>query len=185
MPKAANVRIGLARRPAFLAAGLALVAVTGVAAWWFINRPDSMVPADDGQPAPQSTGRVQPETGVRYATTEVELGGKTYRLDIADTPQKQTLGLGKRVDLPPDQGMVFVYKTAGQRCFWMKDMGFPIDIIWLDNQQRVVTIESELSPDTYPKTFCPASDARYVVELYPGTAAKTGLKVGDTFGLKL
>ncbi len=165
-PKAVSVRTGLARKPVFLAAGVALVAIAGVGAWWFSNRP-------------------QPESGVRYATTDLRLGDKTYVLDIADTPAKQTLGLGKRVDLRPDQGMVFTYEEPGRRCFWMKDMGFPIDIIWLDSDQRVVSIRSEVRPETYPETFCPANAAQYVVELYPGVAVTAGLKAGDKLDFDL
>lgn len=185
MLKVVNVRIGLARKPLIFAAGVTLLAIAGVGVWWFSGRSDITAPTGGVQSTAQPRSRLQAETGVRYAVTSVKLGDTDYDLDIADTPEKQTLGLGKRVDLPPGQGMVFVYESAGQRCFWMKDMGFPIDIVWLDSQQRVVTIESELSPDTYPKTYCPSKDAQYVVELYPGTAVKAGLNLGDTIDLKL
>jgi uncharacterized membrane protein (UPF0127 family) len=116
-----------------------------------------------------------------YATRQLRAGDKTFTVQLADSADKQRLGLSNRVDIPPDRGMLFTYDAAAaDRCFWMKDMNFPIDIIWLDAKKRVVHIEAEVSPDTYPKTFCPDGPAQYVVELHPGTAGRNGLTKGLT-----
>lgn len=170
----------MARKPALLAVGSVLVAGGLLGYWWFAYGQDKAASVD----APAKT-RVQQDTGVEYRTMELALGGQMYILDIADTEAKYTLGLGKRADIPPDGGMAFVYGGPGTRCFWMKDMNFPIDIIWLDARKRVVHIEAEVSPDTYPKTFCPAGLAQYVVELYPGAAKTAALKVGDEVNFEL
>jgi uncharacterized membrane protein (UPF0127 family) len=114
-----------------------------------------------------------------YKVVAATIGTDQFALWVADTPQKQELGLGQRQALPAKQGMIFPYPTADVRCFWMKDMNFSIDMIWLDANKRVVHIEPKVSPDTYPKTFCPPVPASYVVELLQGTAERVRLKNGD------
>lgn len=123
---------------------------------------------------------VVPGEAFAYSVTPLQLGDRIITLQIADSADKQQLGLGKRSKLSPDRGMVFTYPNEQQRCFWMKDMNFPIDIIWLDGMKLIVTIESDLKPETYPKTFCPDKSAQYVIELRPGTAKATGMKAGQT-----
>lgn len=124
-------------------------------------------------------------SSVAYETTTLRVDGQAFVLDIADTPAKQNLGLGKRSTLAADRGMVFPYDSAGQRCFWMKDMRFAIDILWLDAQKLVGHIEKSVSPDSYPQTYCPDMAAQYVVELPAGVADKAGIKTGDTLPLDL
>lgn len=63
--------------------------------------------------------------------------------------------------------------------FWMKDMKFPIDMLWLDNQYRVVSSEENVSPDTYPKVFFPSAPSRYVIELSAGIISTLPLGPGD------
>ena len=65
---------------------------------------------------------------------------------------------------------------------WMKDMHFNIDIIWLNESTRITSIAPDLSPSTYPQTYC--ADAKYVVELPAGEAARQGLRVGQTVKLQ-
>lgn len=120
-----------------------------------------------------------------YKATTLRMDGRTFVLDIADTPAQQQLGLGERDSLAANRGMVFPYADSGQRCFWMKDMRFAIDIIWLDAQKRVGHIEKSVSPDSYPQTYCPDMAARYVVELQAGMADAAGIKVGDSLLLEL
>ena len=120
-----------------------------------------------------------------YQTTQLKLGDKLVTMDIADTPDKMRLGLGGRQSLAADRGMVFVYAGTGQRCFWMKDMKFSIDILWLDAQRKVGHIEKSLSPDTYPQTYCPDVATQYVVELPAGASEADGIKVGDSLGFEL
>jgi uncharacterized membrane protein (UPF0127 family) len=117
-------------------------------------------------------------------TTQFTADGHTFTLEIANTDNKQRLGLGKRSGLPEDHGMLFTYDNSASRCFWMKDMQFSIDIIWLDADRRVTHIEPNLSPDTYPKAYCPKAGAMYVLELRAGMAKTINLKVGDLVVLR-
>jgi uncharacterized membrane protein (UPF0127 family) len=61
----------------------------------------------------------------------------------------------------------------------MKDMRFNLDIIWMNNQKKIIKIKENISPNTYPDEFC-ADDAKYVLEFNQGFASKHGLKLGTT-----
>lgn len=101
------------------------------------------------------------------------------RAELADTETERSRGLGGRGFLPEKGGMLFVFDSKDKHCFWMKDMKFPIDIIWLDDVKKVVNIESNVKPDTYPTGYCPESLARYVIEVNAGMAAELNWDAGD------
>jgi uncharacterized membrane protein (UPF0127 family) len=99
-----------------------------------------------------------------------------YYLRGAVTPDEQSKGLGGTKDLKANRGMIFLYNDTAQRCFWMKDMNYAIDMIWADDARNITAIEHSVDPETYPDTFC--HDGRYVVELRAGEAKKAGLEEG-------
>lgn len=106
------------------------------------------------------------------------VGGHAYALETAISRDEQDRGLSGRKSLDKDKGMLFVLRTNDKHCFWMKDMQFPLDIIWLDETGKVVHIEHEVSPDTYPEAICPSQNAQYVIELNAGQAAEAGILEG-------
>ncbi|HSX44401.1 MAG TPA: DUF192 domain-containing protein [Candidatus Saccharimonadales bacterium] len=108
------------------------------------------------------------------------LANAIFTYELASTPSKQLQGLSGRSSLPLDHAMLFVFQAAGQDCFWMKDMHFPLDIIWLNDQKQAVYIKENATPQSYPEQFCPDKLARYVVEVNAGVAKGAGLKLGDT-----
>jgi uncharacterized membrane protein (UPF0127 family) len=109
---------------------------------------------------------------------KLHVAGRTYQLDVATTEMQQEKGLGDRDTMPINHGMLFTYKTPGRYCYWMKGMRFPLDIIWFNAQKRVVKIEQNLQPNTYPKTYCPADkNIQYVIELNAGQAAEAHLQL--------
>jgi len=71
--------------------------------------------------------------------------GKKISVEVADTVEKRSLGLGKRSGLENGWGMLFVFEKRKQHGFWMKDMEFPLDIIWLDNH-RIAYILRNVQP---------------------------------------
>jgi uncharacterized membrane protein (UPF0127 family) len=79
--------------------------------------------------------------------------------------------------------MLFVFASPDVYQFWMKDMNFPIDIIWLDANKKVVLIEHDVAPSTYPDSYGPETLTQYVIEIPAGEAKRAGLKVGDTVAL--
>jgi uncharacterized membrane protein (UPF0127 family) len=102
---------------------------------------------------------------VHADSPKVTLGGDTYEAVVVDTPELQQKGLSGRKFLPQKSAMLFAFDAEDQRCFWMKDMHFPIDIIWVDDGRRVTHVERAVSPATYPQTFCPKAPAKYVIEV--------------------
>jgi uncharacterized membrane protein (UPF0127 family) len=119
-----------------------------------------------------------PET-IAYIQTHVSIGQYTYTLDTADTDFLRERGLSYRQKIDPYTGMLFVFEKPGVYQFWMKDMNFPIDIVWLDTDKKVVYIEHSLSPETYPHAFGPHTPVRWVVELPAGAVEQGSLSVGD------
>jgi len=111
---------------------------------------------------------------------DVVLGGKTFIMDIADTPALQEQGLSGRTQLADNAGMIFIFSTPDEYGFWMKDMNFPLDIIWLSPDKHVVFMEKSLTPQTYPTIYYPTSPASYVLEISAGEADALNLKIGDT-----
>jgi len=110
----------------------------------------------------------------------VTIGSQAYRLAVADTPKAQAKGLGGQQTLAPgEEGMLFAYKQPSILCFWMKDMHFPIDMLWVSASRRVVHVQLGVAPTSYPKAFCGPQPAQYVIELSAGQAAQAKLQVGD------
>lgn len=90
-------------------------------------------------------------------------------------------GLQGREGLEDHHGMLFVFKNDGLQSFWMKDMKFAIDMIWIDAKRRIVTI----APSRFPcikepcEVYAPTASARYVLEVSSGYALKHHFKEGD------
>jgi uncharacterized membrane protein (UPF0127 family) len=99
---------------------------------------------------------------------------------FARTDAERSLGLGDRQSLPADEGMLFVFDQPGYYGFWMKDMHFPIDMIWLDADFRIVRIAADVATSSYPAVFSPDSPSSYVLETDAGYAAANGLAPGET-----
>ena len=110
----------------------------------------------------------------------ITLVGQTVRVTLADTEEKRAQGLSGRSGLAPDEGMLFIFQADGRYSFWMKDMQFSIDILWLDAEGQVVYMAQNVSPDTYPRGYRSDRDARYVLELPSGWAERYNVRVGDT-----
>jgi uncharacterized membrane protein (UPF0127 family) len=109
----------------------------------------------------------------------LSIGGHIFEYETADTPAQQAKGLAVRASLAADHAMLFRFPAAGTQCFWMKDMRFNLDIIWLSAQKKVVHIEPNLSPNSYPHSYC-ADDTQFVVEVNGGVSQQLGLQTGDT-----
>lgn len=76
--------------------------------------------------------------------------------------------------------MLFVFDRPDRYGFWMRDMHFAIDIVWIDNNWRIVDITHELTPESYPNTFAPSAPALYALEVPAGSALRYSWKVGDS-----
>ena len=119
-----------------------------------------------------------PQTDVSPVRT-LQLGGQTIHISVAASESVRQQGLSGRTGLAADEGMLFVFPEDGKYAFWMKDMRFSIDILWLSADGRVVYMALNVSPDTYPQVFRPDVPARYVLELPAGYAKAHAVRVGD------
>jgi len=113
-------------------------------------------------------------------TSQVVLSGKTFYVEIADTDAARAQGLSGHKPLTDDSGMLFLFDHPDTYGFWMKDMTFPLDIIWIDEYSKVVYIEKSLSTSTYPTIYTPNTPARYVLEVSSGEVNKLQTKIGDS-----
>lgn len=110
----------------------------------------------------------------------IKIAGQTVKVDLALTPEAQAQGLSGRKTLGENEGMLFVFDQPGRYSFWMKNMNFPIDIIWLNENLRVIFIEKNLLPTSYPQTYTPLGASKYVLEVQAGFAEKNNLEDGDS-----
>ena len=126
-----------------------------------------------------SSTTLSSEVDTEEFTPFVRIGEHEFVVEVADTRELRSLGLSGHAPLEPMGGMLFLFPKPDKQTFWMKDMLFSIDMVWIDEAGRVVHIESDVSPETYPKTFSAAEDALYVLEVAAGTMNNLGIGVGD------
>lgn len=100
-------------------------------------------------------------------------------VEVADTESSRELGLSGRPSMKDDEGLLFAFDLPGQYGFWMKDMLFPLDIIWINQNGVVVEIERDARPESYPQTYMNKSPASYVLEVNAGIAEERGLYIGS------
>ena len=125
-------------------------------------------------------GKLAQEFSYAHATV-ITPKGVSIPVEISDTPEKRSLGLGKRDKLEKGWGMLFVFEKRIPHSFWMKNMRFPIDIIWLDNQ-RIVELAENVTPPQVgesPKVKEPRLPSNFVLQIESGRARALGLNVGQ------
>jgi uncharacterized membrane protein (UPF0127 family) len=109
----------------------------------------------------------------------LQTADRCVQLAVADTPEQRRRGLSGYNFLDDNEGMLFAYDQPGNYGFWMKDMDFPIDIIWLDGDNEVVTLKRDVSPASFPNTFYPTELAKNVIEVASGEARQLKVNSGD------
>jgi uncharacterized membrane protein (UPF0127 family) len=125
-------------------------------------------------------GAAQDSAPSDYPTAEVAIGIHRIEVEVADTPERMSRGLSGRSELPEGRGMVFPYARAGHHGFWMYDMHFDIDIVWIRASRIVdVTARARHDPPGELPVYRPAEPADLVLEVPSGTAERLGWKVGD------
>lgn len=116
----------------------------------------------------------------------VELKGKRYTVELANTPELRERGLMFRRDLPADAGMLFIHDSEEPVAYWMKNTYIPLDILYFDSKLKLVSAQLGVPPcGDQPQcpVFPSAGPARYVLELNAGQADSLGLKPGDPLRL--
>ena len=108
----------------------------------------------------------------------IQINGARIYTEVAKNSAEFTKGLGDRPCILPDQGMLFSFTKPGRYPFWMKDMKFPIDIIWIAANHKVVAMEINESPSTYPDRFENQAPAQYVLELKANQSKALHIAIG-------
>lgn len=108
-----------------------------------------------------------------------------FKIETAASDDARMQGLGGHAPLKSNEAMLFDFTDgANGQCFWMKDMTFNIDIIWLDSNKYVYKVVQNISPDTYPEeSFCTNQNPAYVLETAAGRAAELGIDIGKQLKL--
>lgn len=131
------------------------------------------------------TGYVWTQFSEVDRTRIVAPNGVELTATLVQSVGDRAMGLSNRDSLAYNEGMLFVFSDDEKHGIWMKDMRFSIDIIWLDEKGEVVSIETNASPESYPKVFRPTSPARYVLEVNAGWAQQNNIDVKTKLNLKL
>ncbi|MEN9920176.1 MAG: hypothetical protein RL538_69 [Candidatus Parcubacteria bacterium] len=109
----------------------------------------------------------------------IALGSTTVSASVADSMPERIKGLSGTPYLPEGVVKLFAFGTEGEHSIWMKDMNYPIDIIWVAKEGEIVHIEERISPETYPNSFASPTPAWYVIEANAGFVASSSIKKGD------
>ena len=111
------------------------------------------------------------------------INGHHLVVDIADNDKSRSQGLSGRVSMAPNEGMIFIFPTAGFYRFWMKEMIFPLDFIWI-NDKKVVDITQNVPTPTSNdlstlNTFTSKIPFDKVIEVNSGIIKSFNIKPGD------
>ncbi len=116
----------------------------------------------------------------KYSTKRVCIKKMCVQAEIADTKLKRAEGLMLKKTLPRGKGMLFIFPTEWRYSFWMKNMKFPIDIIWMDQRKKVVSVYANAQPCTHDCiSVYPDKPAVYVLEVAAGSIKKYAIRQGD------
>ena len=116
---------------------------------------------------------------------EVFIGDSIVYAELAKTEEERRIGLSRHAQLKKMEGLLMVYNSAGRYGIWMKEMSFPIDIIWISEDQRIVDFKEDASPESYPEIFRPEYPARYVLEVNSGFVERFNIDRGDKVDFEL
>jgi hypothetical protein len=104
-------------------------------------------------------------------------------VELAKTPKEKVRGLMYRESLGENEGMLFMYEKEGYRAFWMRNMNFPLDIIWLDSDRIIIYIHENIPPCT--SEHCPlyspsdGKKAQYILEVNAHFSRRNNLSIGQ------
>ena len=135
-------------------------------------------------PLPAATALPPPPPTPDLALPRVTIGTFTWPVELALTGEQQAQGLSGRAELAAGAGMLFVWNQESRRSFWMPDMNFPLDMVWLNGDCAVTHITHNAPPQApgQSQSDLPrytVDQVQYVLEINAGEAARHGIQVGD------
>jgi uncharacterized membrane protein (UPF0127 family) len=109
----------------------------------------------------------------------IVVASTTVQASVADSIGERIKGLSDTPYLPEGVVKLFAFGDEGEQAIWMKDMNYSIDILWVAEEGKIVHIEQNISPDTYPTSFKSPIPAFYVIEANAGFVASSSIRIGD------
>ena len=118
----------------------------------------------------------------------LQINGKVIKVEVADTAEKRKKGLAGRESLAENEGMLFIFEREERYPFWMKGLKFPLDFVWIKDNEVVDILENIPPPakkqkDSDLPIYSAQTAINRVLELNAGTVQKLNIKVGDTVSL--
>jgi hypothetical protein len=127
-------------------------------------------------------GRANAANGDDFPRSTLEIrsaqGRQSFSIRIADTPERQELGLMYETRLPADEGMLFPQDEPRVVSMWMKNTYIPLDMLFIDSQGRIACLLENTAPQSLAILSCP-KPVKAVLEIGGGESAGRGIKVGD------
>jgi len=118
----------------------------------------------------------------KLASSAVRIGDIMFSVEIADTENARTRGLSYRESLSPNNGMLFVFEKPGHYTFWMPNMNFPLDIIWIDENKKIVGFAENAKPTTEKEPaiiYAPPKPILYAIEVNAGFIKANNITTGQ------
>ena len=134
-------------------------------------------------PATKQTPIAEPPT--HPPPPAIEIGDARFDVEVVSTPKDRFAGLSNRDSLAPMTGMLFVFERPHVATFWMREMRFPLDFVWIGEGCTVVDITPDVPnppPDTPSSNlpmYAPSGPILYTLELNAGEAEQHGIAEGD------
>ncbi len=114
---------------------------------------------------------------------KVYINNNVFISEVSDTDEKRAIGLSGRKYLKSDYGMLFIMPDSGLHKFWMKDMNFPLDFVWI-NKNKIVDLTENIPNPSIGSLNISIVSPKYpsdkVLELNSGTIKLFNIKIGDS-----
>lgn len=119
---------------------------------------------------------------VSKKSTKVTIDNQTFRVMVAKTDKEKQIGLSNKKQIAKDQGMIFIFDNSDLYSFWMKNMEFPIDIVYINGNQVTTVISNAKVPNsnTNLTIYQPEDKSDKVLEINAGLSNKYNIKKGST-----
>ena len=112
---------------------------------------------------------------------QICINNNCFVIEIVKTSEEREKGLMNRSSMPLNQAMLFIFKNEDFHSFWMKNTLIPLDIIWINKENKIIHLEHNVQPckNDPCKTYIPNQKAIYVLEINAGLAKEYNFQLGD------
>jgi hypothetical protein len=177
----------------FIVVALVLVVLVA-AAWWRVLWSSANPPLPRAEVVVQTSSASAPTTAVPSSSAsmpgadQLSIDSAIFNVEIASTTIEQARGLSYRASLGENDGMLFLFGSGGVRTFWMKDMHFPLDMIWISGNTVAGFAQDVPAPASGTalwnlQTYTSPDNVDKVLEVNAGVVAKYNIKIGDVVNI--